>query len=107
MGRLQRFSFYSLRMWKTLLEEQDMWLRLVYLVMLPSQTLPCVSHSLEVTRLLIYLSDSKPPPFFFMQEFKRPFRRIEIVLGNCFEHCLWKLNMTILVVIIRVSVNPS
>lgn len=71
------------------LEQQNVRLRLVYLVVLPAQT----------------LRDAQTPPLVFPQQLERASRAVEVVLGDGLEHLLGKLHVAVLVVVVVVSVG--
>lgn len=68
------------------LEQQDVWLRLVDLVVLPAQT----------------LCDAQASPLVFPQQLEGASRAIKVVLGDGLEHLLGELDVAVLVVVIVV-----
>ena len=80
------------RQLSNLLEEQNVRLRLMDFIMLPTKT----------------LSNSKGSPFVLVKELEKVFLRILVVfLGDHFKHGLWELHVAILKVVIVVSVKAS
>lgn len=73
------------------LEQQDVRLRLVYLVVLPAQT----------------LRDAEPSPLILPQQLERASRAIEVVFGDGLEHLLGQLHVAVLVVVVVVPVVAS
>lgn len=73
------------------LEQQDVWLWLVHLVVLPAQT----------------LCDAQTSPLVFPQQLEGASRAVKVVLGNGLEHLLGELNVTVLVVIIVVPAGTQ
>ena len=75
----------------SVLEQEDVRLGRMDLVMLPSQT----------------LGDAQTPPFFLVQDLEGARLGVEVVFGNGLQHVLRKLNMAVLVFVIRVSGRVS
>ena len=73
------------------LEQQDVWLWLVHLVVLPAQT----------------LCDAQTSPLVFPQQLEGASRAVKVVLGDGLEHLLGELNVTVLVVIIVVPAGTQ
>lgn len=71
------------------LEQQDVRLRLVYLVVLPAQT----------------LGDAEPSPLILPQQLERASRSVEVVLGDGLEHLLGQLHVAVFVVVVVVPVR--
>ncbi len=73
--------------------------------MLPAQTLDLVVSLFAYQQKTRdpYLRDSQSSPFILPQQFQCAFGRVEVVARNGLEHSLWELNMSIFVVVVRVS----
>jgi hypothetical protein len=84
-----------------------MWLRLVNLVVLPTQAL--VSRLERDARpdggpkKSAHLSYAKRTPLVLPQQLQRALGRIVVVLGDRLEHRLWQLDVAVLVFAIGVS----
>lgn len=87
------------------LEEQNVWLRLMHLVVLPAEALfSCQIELFVVARTQIaYLSNAKSSPFFLPQQLECASRAVKVLLGYHLEHLLGELYMSVLVVVVRVS----
>jgi len=71
------------------LEQEDVRLGRMDLVMLPSQT----------------LGDAQTPPFFLVQDLEGARLSVEVVFGDGFQHVLWKHDVPIFKVLIRVTIR--
>lgn len=76
---------------RDLLEEEDMWLRLMHFVVLPAET----------------LRDSDASPLFLPEQLQCAFRGIKVVAGNGLEHSLGQLDVAVLVFVVTVSWEAS
>jgi len=83
-----------------------MWFWLMYFIVLPSETLNielvCL-FSLCSSIIFAHLCDSDGTPFLLPEQLQGSGRLIMILFGDCFEHGLWELDMTVFKVIIGVS----
>jgi len=68
------------------LEEQNVRLRLMYLIMFPPQT----------------LGDAEPSPLFLPEQLERASRPIKVLLWYLLQHLLWQLHMAVFEVVIIV-----
>lgn len=71
------------------LKQQDVRLRLVYLVVLPPQA----------------LRDAQASPLVFPQQLERASGAVEVVLGDRLEHLLGELHVAVFVVVVIVPVR--
>lgn len=73
------------------LEQQNVWLRLVDLVVLPAQT----------------LCDAQTSPLVFPQQLESASCAVEVVFGDSLEHLLGQLDVTVFVVVVVVSLSAQ
>ena len=88
-----------------LLEEQNMWFRLMNFVVLPSQTLS--SRSAQGFHCALarsaYLCNTQASPFFLPEQFQCAFCGIKVISWDGLQHCLWKLHVSVFMCVVRVS----
>ena len=63
-----------------------------------------IYHHLDA---ILYLCDSERSPFLLPQQLQCASRAVEVIFGNDLEHLLGKLHVTVLIHVVRVSLQLS
>src|SRR3569833_1834992 len=88
-----------------------MRLRLVDLVVLPAKalrvTVSMYASAHRTTLQATHLCDAHGSPFVLPEKLQGSFRRVVVLFGDRLEHRLWKLDVSILILVVRVSASLS